>query len=121
MQKADIYAQALKLFGAQAQINMLMEECAELIVTSNHFMRFGEDRIPELIDELADAEIMIEQVKFALNIQNEVSIQKEIKIERLRKRIVDYCIGSREEVSQMPSKKKPAAKKKAAKKSKPGY
>ena len=61
----NIYEAAWKKWGAAAQIGMLMEECAELIVAANKSLRGGvfTDNFAE---ELADVSIMVEQMKCML-------------------------------------------------------
>jgi NTP pyrophosphatase (non-canonical NTP hydrolase) len=56
---------AVTKFGSYAQLRLLQEECAELIVAINHYYRNTDNRassLDEVIDEIADVFIMLEQV-----------------------------------------------------------
>ena len=68
----SIYKDALDKWGRVAQICMVMEECAELIQACNKFLRVKtsaeDDRAKrQLADEIADVEIMIEQLKVIID------------------------------------------------------
>jgi NTP pyrophosphatase (non-canonical NTP hydrolase) len=54
--------EALRKYGAEAQLHMLQEECAEVIQAVNHLLRSKctEDK---LIEEIADVQLMIHQVR----------------------------------------------------------
>jgi NTP pyrophosphatase (non-canonical NTP hydrolase) len=63
----------IDFYGKEAQCRLAMEECAELIQAINKCLCFegdGESR-NNLIEEIADVEIMIEQLKIMFNITNE--------------------------------------------------
>ena len=84
----SIYEQALELWGEDAQLRLAQEECAELIVAINHRQRSIDHRprhVPSddfIIEEIADVEIMIEQLKTIFGAEK-VAAAKKIKIERL--------------------------------------
>lgn len=84
--------------GYERQSNMLMEECAELIQAINKHKRLcNHDRsidktwtelVDDVMEEIADVEIMIEQVKYLLNINPRyIDMIKEAKIDRQIKRM----------------------------------
>lgn len=81
-------------YGYKAQSNMLMEECAELIQAVNKHKRAlasGEgidEALDKLTEEIADVELMIEQIKHLLGIR-EITIDgfKDYKVDRTRKRM----------------------------------
>ena len=58
---------ALKTFGLESQLRMLQEEAAELIVAIHHKYR-GRVDDDTLLEEIADVEIMLSQVKQAFSI-----------------------------------------------------
>ena len=68
--KEKIYEKALKLWGFELQVNQTIQECAELIkVLSEHqrhkWKTLGDFYLSkDIIDELADVEIMVEQLKY---------------------------------------------------------
>lgn len=81
---ADVLNAAIKHFGAKAQEEVAMEECAELIAAISRKHRGRDHNIPE---EIADVEICLEQLKIINGCQAEVSNIKTEKIQRLRERI----------------------------------
>lgn len=70
----------IKFFGAEAQENMCIEECAELIQAINKKHRHLPHNIPE---EIADVEITLGQVKLINNCIEEVEHIKAEKLTRL--------------------------------------
>lgn len=79
-----IYDQALSQYGISAQVDMLIEEMAELMVALLHDRRGRETNIPE---EIADVQIMLEQIIQFFGIENAVKEQKDRKIMRLSERL----------------------------------
>lgn len=83
-----LYRQAVKKWGVVPQLEISVEEMAELMAEIMHLIR---NRIKpddeHLAEEIADVEICIEQLKDILN--NWVSVEKwkDIKLERLEKRL----------------------------------
>lgn len=83
--------------GYEAQSNQLVEECAELIQAVNKYRRAraaDKDReqvaLDNLVEEIADVEIMLEQVKDLLQIPEEdIEAIKLYKVNRTRERIAD--------------------------------
>lgn len=89
-----------KYYGYEAQSNQLTEECAELIQAVSKYRRavaglgqpVTEDKkavaLENLIEEIADVEIMLEQVKYLLRIpEEELEAVKLYKVKRTRERI----------------------------------
>lgn len=85
LNKEDIYRQALEKWGADLQIVMVFEEMAELQKELSKNMR-GKLNIYNIAEEIADVEIMLEQMKLLFSIENDVEEWKKAKIERLAKR-----------------------------------
>lgn len=73
----DICRAAIKAFGTEAQLDMCIEECAELINAIEKFRR-GRIGKEEVITEIADVQIMCEQMQ-------EIFGDKETNTERTRK------------------------------------
>lgn len=86
-----MYEKVIKLFGAENQENMCIEECAELIQAINKKHRGLRHNIPE---EVADVEIMLEQLKIINDCSEEVARIKNKKIERLREATGEESNGS---------------------------
>lgn len=57
-----IYKKAMDAWGFRAQARVLQEECAELITAVSHLLRGREEGMKEVVEELADAYIMIGQI-----------------------------------------------------------
>ena len=85
MQKEDrikIYKEAIAKWGEEAQVNMLNEECGELITAVAQFRR-GRTSHHDVMTELADASIMIEQLATMMNYED-FEKEKDRKLIRLR-------------------------------------
>lgn len=65
-----IYSKALDMWGEELQFGMLHEEMGELIVAINKVRR-GKGGIASVIEELADVEIMLEQIAYIFGIDEE--------------------------------------------------
>lgn len=83
-----IYAKALEKWGQIAQLEKAQEEATELALAIRKFTIFGGvETLNNMCDEIADVEIMIEQIKFMYseveNIENIIDNRKRMKLERL--------------------------------------
>ncbi len=58
----NIYGRAINEWGISAQLDMVTEECAELIKAINKYKR-GKGTKEELIEECVDVELMLNQMK----------------------------------------------------------
>lgn len=89
-------------YGYESQARQLFEEMAELIVAINKLWRverffdkkdisdikgFSYPEISEIVEEMADVEIMLSQIKYLLGCQEEVEQEKERKILRQLERM----------------------------------
>lgn len=69
----EMNLETAKYYGYEAQSNQLVEECAELI---------------QAVKEIADVELMLEQVKYLLQIpEDELLAVKTFKVNRTRERM----------------------------------
>ena len=102
MNISDLNIKNAEHYGYVAQSNQLIEECAELIQAVSKYRRavervgepVSEDKkaiaLDNLIEEIADVEIMLEQVKDLLQIPEEdIEAIKLYKVNRTRGRIAD--------------------------------
>jgi len=82
------YKDIINFYGKQAQANIAMEECAELIQAINKCLRYpnNADKTTDLLEEIADVTIMLEQLKEIFDIENK---DLDAMIERKRSRIFD--------------------------------
>ena len=99
--QVDILNSAIKTFGTEKQLEMVVEECAELILAIQKYKRSPSESTLEtmLLQETADVEIMIKQIRliFGRNIFKRIDYQmtgNEIidfniafKLDRLQKRV----------------------------------
>jgi NTP pyrophosphatase (non-canonical NTP hydrolase) len=80
--RINLYKEAINKWGEEAQVNMLNEECGELITAVAQFKR-GRTSHHDVMTELADVFIMIEQMATMMNYED---FEKELdrKLIRLR-------------------------------------
>ena len=62
MNEQELIKQALATWGQEDQLNMLQEECAELIAAINRWRR-GRTSVAAMIEEGVDVSLMLEQLK----------------------------------------------------------
>lgn len=81
-------------YGLHKQQRQLAEECAELIQATSKYMRFQEQSyastvdwtyIQNVVEEIADVEIMLEQMKYLLNINPEAV--ERIKVKKILRQL----------------------------------
>jgi len=85
-----LYEMAIKKWGADSQIAKAVEECAELIVTLAK-----NNSIDDILEEMADVEIMLEQLKLIFNYDFQLNFPyiskfhafKNQKLKRLKERL----------------------------------
>ena len=95
-------------YGYDSQSQQLIEEMAELTVAINKLWRvkrfcdrknimdvkgFSYQEVKEIIGEIADTEIMLSQIKYLLDCQDEVEQEKERKILRQLERMKEEVEG----------------------------
>ena len=80
----QLYAQAIEKFGIDSQLNILIEECSEIIKEVCKRKR-GYDNTDDLAQELVDVEIMIGQMRVVFG--DEMDKWKKIKLKRLKRLI----------------------------------
>lgn len=84
--RAKVYADALTTFGANCQLVVALEEMSELQKEICKALR-GNLHRAHLAEEVADATIMLEQVRMFFGINEQVCNAMDGKILRLRQRI----------------------------------
>lgn len=84
-EQIKLYGLALSLYGIDAQMMMLIEECAELLDAIAKLKR-GRVNIADVVTELADVSIMVEQIALYFGMDDFVS-EKDSKLNRLRCRL----------------------------------
>lgn len=85
VEKERIYYKARQKWGREAQRDMVIEECAELIKAICKKKRFPNQKEIQdnLVEEIADVEIMLEQLKLDI-CDSKFDLIKEEKLSRLK-------------------------------------
>ena len=89
MDKEEIYKKAIKTWGKDAQLLVLLEEMSELSKEILKHVNRGKDNMDEIIDETADVEIMLEQLKYIFDIHQAVKDRIPVKLEKVSARLKD--------------------------------
>lgn len=86
-----LYKKALELKGELSQILICIEEMGELNQALIKYVRNeGYEKVvlkDKIIEELADVQIMVEQLVVSFNIKDEFELERARKLERLKKRL----------------------------------
>lgn len=87
---------AVNVYGKTSQCTVCMEEMAELTKELSKNLR-GQDNAAHIAEEIADVEIadveiMLEQLKLMFSIRDEVTQQRTVKLQRLDNRISQSLI-----------------------------
>ena len=89
-----LYVEAIELWGAEAQVNMLHEEIGELLVAMNKLWREPKNGINRsewlrsTLEEIEDVRIMLDQMVVLLNSTDGVQgATRDLKNARLRERL----------------------------------
>ena len=80
--RLNLYKEAIEKWGEEAQVNMLNEECGELIAAVAQFKR-GRTSHHDVMTELADVFIMVEQIA-AMMSYDDFEKELERKLTKLR-------------------------------------
>lgn len=84
--RKKVYEEAIAKYGVQAQSWMVIEEMSELAKELCKMQR-GKGSIEDLADEIADATIMLEQLRLMYGINDVVCQHMDYKVSRLRNRL----------------------------------
>ena len=85
----EILKKAIATWGKNAKLLMVLEEMSELQKEILKHVNRGKDNIDEIIDETADVEIMLEQLKFIFDIHQAVKDRIPVKLEKVKARLKD--------------------------------
>lgn len=86
MHEMSILQRAIAKYGEEAQMKMALEEMSELQKEICKRWR-GKDNRDAIIEEVADLEIMLDQLKLMLDIQYHVQQARQDKLLRLQGRL----------------------------------
>lgn len=82
-----VLKRALKTWGEEPQMLMVVEEMSELMKEVLKNINRKKDNIAEIIEETADVEIMLEQLKENYHIFEQVESYKKNKIKKIEERL----------------------------------
>lgn len=85
----EIFKDAIETYGAEVQIDMVFEECSELIDALCKWKR-GRSSIQDIVTEMADVSIMIDQLKVMFEVDDAFENERVKKIEKLTKRLKEH-------------------------------
>ncbi len=86
----NTYERALKIWGKDAQMLQVIEEMSELTKEILKNVNRKKDNVTEIIEETADVEIMLEQLKCCYGIVKQVEDYKSAKLLKIDKRLDDW-------------------------------
>lgn len=86
--RARVYDEALKTYGMENQLIVAVEELSECQKEICKTLRDQPNAVDHLAEEVANAIIMLEQVRRIFNIDDDVDWFMDRKVERLRLRIL---------------------------------
>lgn len=86
----NIYKRALKTWGKEPQMLQVIEEMSELIKEILKNINRKKDNIAEIIEETADVEIMLNQLKCCYDIFEQVEKYKSEKLLKIEARLDDW-------------------------------
>lgn len=90
MKVETLYEKAIQRFGKPSQIEMLIEELAELQLALQKFKRNPTKETAEgVCDEMADVEIMLEQNRYIFNPET-INKRKKFKLDRLDRTLREF-------------------------------
>ncbi len=87
MNNTTILETAINTYGVNLQKITAMEEMAELTKELSKSMRYGDKNVENITEEIADVEIMLEQLKMIYQNSADVEAEKQRKIKRLAERL----------------------------------
>lgn len=82
----QIFTDAVEKWGKDAQIGMVHEEIGELLQAINKVKR-GKAGLVDIATEIADVEIMVEQLKGIYNLHDIVETEKNYKLNRIARKL----------------------------------
>ena len=93
MDERQILGRAISFYGSEMQRVIAIEELSELQKELCKSLRSGADR-PHIAEEIADVQIMLEQMMMLYECHEDVAIWRDRKVSRLYERLIrDGGIG----------------------------
>lgn len=86
MERCEVYRKAIAKYGADKQMTVAIEEMSEVIKELCKLQR-GIGNRDHLAEEIADATIVLEQMRMLFNLNQAVCDKMDEKIERLQRKV----------------------------------
>ena len=86
----NIYKRALKVWGKEPQMLQVIEEMSELTKEILKNINRKKNNLDEIIEETADVEIMLNQLKCCYDIEKQVDDYKAQKLLKIEKRLEEW-------------------------------
>ena len=86
----ELYKRALRVWGKEPQMLQVIEEMSELIKEILKNVNRKKDNVAAIIEEAADVEIMLGQLKCCYGIADKISAYKAEKLKVIAKRLDDW-------------------------------
>lgn len=86
----NVYLRALKNWGKEPQMLQVIEEMSELTKEILKNVNRKKNNVAEIIEEAADVEIMLEQLKCCYGIEQEIADYKANKIKVIANRLDEW-------------------------------
>ena len=90
MTEEELYKITIRVWGKEPQMMQVIEEMAELTKEILKNINRKKDNIPELIEEAADVEIMLGQLKYCYGIAEQIAAYKANKLKLIEQRLNDW-------------------------------
>ncbi|MBQ7633712.1 MAG: hypothetical protein IJS88_06340 [Alphaproteobacteria bacterium] len=90
IKEEELYKRALRVWGKEPQMLQVIEEMSELIKEILKNVNRKKDNVDEIIEEAADVEIMLGQLKCCYGITDKIRAYKAEKLKVIEKRLDDW-------------------------------
>lgn len=85
--RVELYKQAIEKYGTEKQTDKAIEELAELTAAIQKYL-YGRIRKSAVIEEMADVQIMLEQLALIFKISDDsLRLMKTVKLNRLKRKV----------------------------------
>ncbi|MBR1600895.1 MAG: hypothetical protein IJ677_04885 [Alphaproteobacteria bacterium] len=85
-----LYERTIRVWGKEPQMLQVIEEMSELIKEILKNVNRKKDNVAEIIEETADVEIMLGQLKYCYDIEKQVASYKSEKLKTIAKRLDEW-------------------------------
>ena len=86
----ELYARTISVWGKEPQMLQVIEEMSELIKEILKNVNRKKNNVAEIIEETADVEIMLGQLKYCYDIEKQVKDYKAEKLKTIAKRLDEW-------------------------------